>query len=90
MYIPMASHGGGAAEPPAGVKLEQPVLTDNVPYPVDLLNWQMLSRASAPLGLRNDVNTAASCDGEELDLEPKDSRSRTPSLRGREPAMHLN
>ncbi|TVU04058.1 hypothetical protein EJB05_14915, partial [Eragrostis curvula] len=62
---PVTSHSGG------GVKLEQPevcapILTDNERY--DLLNWRTLSLASAPPGSSND-NTAASCAGEDLDLE---------------------
>jgi hypothetical protein len=70
VYAGYPHGGGGAAEAPADIRLEQPeivapLLTDHT---VDLFNWISLSHASAPLG-SSSANAANSDAGEELDLE---------------------
>ncbi|CAL5067031.1 unnamed protein product [Urochloa decumbens] len=72
--VTIASHGGTAAEPPAGVKIE--VLPDGGSSPlyaghggtgtVEMVNWRRTSRISSPL---EKVNTAPSSSGEALDLQ---------------------
>ncbi|KAK3126393.1 hypothetical protein QOZ80_7AG0555890 [Eleusine coracana subsp. coracana] len=76
MSIPVASHegGGGAAELPTGVKLEQPeggapfLADEHVQLPQGMLNWRAFSHGSAPR-VSSNVNTPESIDGgEDLDL----------------------
>ncbi|KAK3124462.1 hypothetical protein QOZ80_7BG0586840 [Eleusine coracana subsp. coracana] len=77
MSIPISSHdgGGGAAELPTGVKLEQPeggsspfMADEHVQLPQGMLNWRAFSHGSAPWESSN-VNTPEYIDGgEKLDL----------------------
>ncbi|RLN32927.1 hypothetical protein C2845_PM03G20060 [Panicum miliaceum] len=71
LSVTIASHGGTAAEPPAGVKAEMPdpsAVAGGHDGTVEMLNWRRTSRISSPPENAN-ASTKPSSSGEELDLE---------------------
>ncbi|CAN6203044.1 unnamed protein product [Urochloa humidicola] len=69
--VPIVSHGGTAAEQPAGVKIEVPdsssPLYGGHGGTVEMINWRRTSRISSPP--ETEESTAPSISGEDLDLQ---------------------